>query len=228
MDKKRIISIVFVIFLSCLLNACGNGDTNIKSNNGNKIISTIKESLDHQGIKNFILKFSKAIFSEDSKSFKEMMDKDGIYSITYFVDGRDQNVVLHLYQNEIRDDLVLANSKKMGIGLSSMFYLSLVNDVKSIPIHSNKILNDISFNVDWHINDENMVETKLNDIIQTCQKINLINNKDIPQVFVLKDNMFAFAKSSGVLKPSPEFTGDWVIFEKVGSEYKLRAVMQLL
>jgi hypothetical protein len=134
--------------------------------------------------------------------------------------------VLHLDKNEIRNDLVLANSKKMGIGLSSMFYRNLVNEVDNLQIHSTKSLNEISFNLDWHVSDESMVESKIEDIVKTCQEINLINNEYIPQVFVLKNNMFTLAQSSGVLEPTPEFTGDWVVFEKVGSEYKLRAVMK--
>lgn len=121
----------------------------------------------------------------------------------------------------------MANSEKMGIGLSSMFYSDLVNEVEGIPIHSTGLLNETSFDVDWHVNDENGIESKLEDIIATCQKINLENNEHIPQVFVLKDNFYAFANSSGVIEPAPEFTGDWVIFEKIKNEIKVRAVLKL-
>ncbi|MEA4964093.1 hypothetical protein [Lutispora sp.] len=229
MKIKRAICICSLLIVSSfILIACRNVNENIISNDKKNIIAATEGNInDNQDIKSFILKFLKAIHSEDLELFKEIIDKDGIYSITYFIDGRDRNVVLHLNKDEIRDDLVLANSEKMGIGLSSMYYSDLVNEIESIPIQSSKLLSDISFNVDWHDTDESVIEKRIEDIIKTCQKINLTNNEYIPQVFVLKDNIYAFAYSSGILEPEPEFTGYWTIFEKIDSEYYLRAVIDL-
>lgn len=208
--------------------ACGNqnkgqGAAEIfeaKTSAGNSLIESDKESLT-----NFVTDFASATSKTDSKSFRNLMDEYGVYAITYYIDKRDRNVVVHLFSKEIRSDLVLANNKKMGMSLKGAFF-GLGKNVE-IPIHTSQVLDKISFSVDWRKNDEEMIEKELEHIVKTCQTINLINNEYIPQIFVLKDNIFAFARSSGVLDPNPEFTGDWVIFEKVGNGYKLRAVIEL-
>lgn len=205
-----------------------SGNTNYKNTEKTTNDKNDKRlNIDEQGIKNFILKFLSSIKNDDSKGFKELLSDDGIFSISYYIDQRDPNVVIHVNKDLIRSDLILVDSNnKAGITLSTMFAGDDAVELEKMPIHTSELLSNMSFNVQWKSKDEGMIMKYLEDIVQTCQKINLVNNEDISQVFVLKDNMFAFAKSSGVLKPSPEFTGDWVIFEKVGSEYKLRAVMQ--
>jgi hypothetical protein len=75
--------------------------------------STTIDAAMRASLRSFVATYSNAIFKTDSKLFEELMDKDGIYSITYFGDKRDRNVVLHLFKGEIRDDLVLANEDKV-------------------------------------------------------------------------------------------------------------------
>ena len=180
-------------------------------------------------LKDFIIKFMVAIKNGDSKTFKELIDKDGIFSITYFIDQRDPNVAIHVFKDEIRNDLVLVNSENtVGITIGSMFAGNAELQQNDIPINISQNLSDISFNIDWHNTDESVIEKRIEDIIKTCHKINLTNNEYIPQVFVLKDNIYAFAYSSVMLGPELDVTGDWAIFEKIDSEYKLRAVMRLL
>jgi hypothetical protein len=106
------------------------------------------------------------------------------------------------------------------VTLSSSFGAA---EVKNMPIHAT----NISFGIDWHKNNERLIEKKLEHIIATCQKINLVNNNSSTQVFILKDNLFVFATSTGDLEPEPEFYGEWMIFEKINNRYKIRAVMKL-
>lgn len=197
--------------------ALNNSETN---NEDNKI--------DENGIKDFVLKFMSAIKDDDSTAFKSLIDKYGIFSMTYYIDQRDPNRVIHIFKDKIRDDLVLVNSEDIvGITLSTMFAGNSELQPIDIPINMSQNPRNISFNVDWKSNDESTITPKMDDIFETCRKINFINNEYIPQVFVLRDNMYAFAQSKGVLEPKLEFTGDWVIFEKVGNEYYLRAVIQI-
>jgi len=181
---------------------------------------------DNKKINDFIMKYADSVEyrdeepHRDAESFKSLIDQFGIYSITYFIDERDRNVVLHLYSDEIRDDLVLANSKKVGITITSLPIES------EMILHSSDYLNNISFDVDWRSNDEEFVESKLHEIVETCKKIIMTNNEDIPQVFVLKDNYFAFTISGIAPEPYLDFTGDWIIFERMDGEYKLRAIMK--
>ncbi|MPM62553.1 hypothetical protein SDC9_109428 [bioreactor metagenome] len=216
-----------------------NSISSDKANNVGEINNTEKTSsstetdnedsnIDENGLKDFVLKFLSIIKSDDSTAVKKLIDTYGTFSITYFIDQRDPNTVIHVSKDEIRNDLVLVNSQnKVGITLDSMFAGNDELQQNDIPINTSQNLSNISFDVDWKSKDESIITKKIEDIIKTLQKINLINNKNIPQVFVLKDNIYAFAQSSGVLEPEPEFTGDWVIFEKVGNEYYLRAVIQL-
>ena len=193
---------------------------------GEKVVSNVNSTnIDKKGIIGFCTKFFTSIKDDDSKTFKGLVNDDGLFSLTYFVDQRDTNVVIHVDKDIIRDDLVLVNDK-VGISLATMFDEGDISKIKEMPIITSDYLNSISFNVDWKSNDVNVIENDLENIVKTCQQINLVNNKNIPQVFVLKDNIYAFVKSSGVLEPKPEFTGDWVIFEKIGNEYIIRAVMQ--
>jgi hypothetical protein len=186
----------------------------------------VNNNVNNQLVKDFIVKFISSIKNEDSESFKNLVSQDGIYSISYFVDGRDKNVVLHLNKDEIRGDLVLANLEKIGITLATMFSEEIVSSIENMPINSSTILSDISFYVDWHFDDENRIESKLEEIVNTCEKIILTNNQDIPQVFLLKDNIFAFTQSTATHEPDVECTGDWMIFEKKGEEYIILAVLQ--
>jgi hypothetical protein len=230
-SKKVKFIFIVTLIVTILLSACST--VNEKNNIAEKVKPSQNKDtdkynkVDNELLKDFINKFIVSIKNDDSKTFKDLVSENGIYSITYFVDGRDQNVVLHLNKEEIRDDLVLANSEKMGITLATMFSVYDVESLESIKINSSMQLSDISFNVDWHTVDENEVKTKLEDIIKTCEDIILINNENIPQVFVLKDNIFAFTQSSAIQEPDVECTGDWVIFEKVGTEYKILAVIQM-
>lgn len=181
---------------------------------------------DDKAIQDFLVKFIAAIKCQNTKAFKALLDKDGILSISYFGDKRDRNVVIRISRDQVRDDLVLANSEKIGITLETMFSENIINLQGEIPIHKSEFLSNISFNVDWHTDNERNVQKKLEDIVNTCKQIILTNNHNIPQLFVLKDNIFVFTQSSIVEEPYDEFTGDWLIFEKIDGIYKLRAVMK--
>ncbi|WP_157261461.1 hypothetical protein [Paenibacillus sp. A3] len=229
MINRTIKILSLIIILNFLLSACENADTKVTHNQVNENPTKSEVAMDHQknqdqAIRNFMLQLEDNIVKVDSKGFKGMLDQHGVYSITYFEDGRDPNVVLHLYGNEIRDDLVLANSTKTGIGVSPMVASNA--ELENMPVHSNEWLKNLSFNVDWHINDENLIQSKLDDIIKLCEKMVLMNNEYIPQVFQLKDNIFVFTKSNVSPEPYYSFTGRWVIFEKIDNEYKLRAIME--
>ncbi|WP_410771630.1 hypothetical protein [Fontibacillus sp. BL9] len=187
-----------------------------------------RSSIDYTGIREFLTSFIDNIDNRDNRNmdaFKEWIDQDGFYSITYFVDKRDINTVVHLYANEVRGDLVLANEEKMGLTLSSMFSVSH-EEIQDMPIHVSEELKKISFNVDWRINDEPAIEMGLEDILKACEAMNLVDNEYIPQVFVLKDNMYAFAISSVNLETVTEITGEWLVFEKQHDKFKIRAVME--
>lgn len=237
---KKVYLLFVVILIMFVLNACGvfnvndktildeNQATSIKIEQSKNVEDEDTHQRDNQDIKDFVMKFVNSIeYQEevphrDAESFKELIDKDGIYSITYFIDERDPNKVIHVYKDEIRDDLVLANSEnKAGLTLSSLFVEPLIDS--EIAIHTSELLDNISFNVDWHVDDEAMVEEKLEDIVKTCVEIIRTNNENVPQVFELKDNLFIFTLSD---EKRGDITGDWMIFEKIGNEYKLRVVMQ--
>lgn len=217
--QKILIGLMFVIISISTISMIGyhyKKSTNL--NVGQEGVAIDREI--DASLRDFVEIFSKAMFETDSDIFKTLIDNDGIYSITYFVDGRDPNTVLHLYKNDIRDDLVLAKNNKAGLTLGTEFG---ADDTRSMPIHDT----NLSLDINWHRNNKELIEQKLESIISTLQKINLINNEPIPQVFILKNNLFAFAISNGVLEPEPEFTGEWVIFEKTNNEYRLRAIMKL-
>lgn len=213
------------LFLNVSCSKINEGITTTESASPtNTVDVTSNEVVNDNDIREFISDFVKATSDTNVEEFESLIDEYGMYSITYFVDKRDRNVVLHLNSDEIRSDLVLANSKKVGISLGGA-YKSL--NVDDIPIQKSDESSKISFNIDWHINDENIIESNLEDIITTCQKINIINNEYIPQIFVLNDNLYAFCKSSGVEEPEPEFYGDWLIFERKNAAYKIRAFIEL-
>lgn len=228
---RRTIILMSTLCLIFAFSACNKLISNEKNRTSIGIETNNKDenihNNDNQALKNFIIKYETAIENEDANAFKELIDKDGIFSITYFVDSRDSNVILHLYRDEIRDDLVLANTEKVGITLSPMFEEDVKKIVENIPIHSSKPFSDISFNVNWHLNNEKTIQSKLEDIVKICENLILTNNENIPQVFVLKDNIYAFTLSNATQEPNIECTGNWVIFEKMGKEYWLRAIIQL-
>ncbi|MCZ8511628.1 hypothetical protein O9H85_04110 [Paenibacillus filicis] len=100
-----------------------------------------------------------------------------------------------------------------------------INSKNDISISSSR-LNDISFGVDWHTNNENIVRSKMDDIINVCKKIVLSDNQNFPRVFALRDNIFVFTDSLLTTGSYGEFTGDWLIFEWKNNEFKIRAVME--
>lgn len=231
----RLALIIFSIFIiaigaSLVLFDKNRKNNNISSNiNRNKTINVSRknnnENQNNKNIKDTIKKFIKSTYTGYPKDFKKMIDEYGIYSITYFIDKRDRNVVLHLYKNEIRDDLVLANSNKTGITVATMFTGEVLNPKYRMPIHDSRYSKSISFNVDWHKNDESLVQNKIQDIENTCKKLININNKWIPQVFIIKGKYIVYAESGGGPKTSPGLIGKWAIFEKKGKEYKLRVLI---
>lgn len=230
---------VLVFILALLLSSCGifntNSNSDMSDNNStgntvssNPAIESNADVIDENGIRKFVSEFIDSLYQQDSNEFKKLVNDDGIYSITYFVDQRDTNSVVYTAKDSIRDDLVLCNKdNKGGITLQTMMIGGNNFDVSEMPIINNEDSKKLGFNIDWKSKDETKIQNNIKDIVNMCQKINMLNNKWITQVFVLKDNTYALANSSGVLDPSPEFTGDWVIFEKIDDKYKVRAVMQL-
>lgn len=249
MDKLlgKKVNLFIMIICVLLIGSCNAQNSSNVENNGNKVTSpNIKtssttdnstavesktpklqsENKENKAILDFVEKFLIASTNVKLESFKELLDNDGMYSITYFGDERAPNVVLHLNKDEIRDDLVLANSQKVGITLEALFGGDIVESKESILVNSSQDLDDISFGIDWHKNDETNVQNNLENILKTCEKVILINNEYVPQVFKLKNNIFIFTQSILTEEPYKEFIGEWLIFEKVNNEYKVRAVMK--
>ncbi|MCT4618357.1 MAG: hypothetical protein N4A62_03100 [Marinisporobacter sp.] len=219
---KRIGSILifFVIIISIGVTGCGNKKKEI--------------DMENKDIINFLKKLDESCESRsiDLESLKKLIDDDGIYAITYFDDGRDPNRGIHVYKDEIRDDLMLVsvNNNKVGIELDNLANAYI--ETENLIINRSDSLDKISFNVDWHSSDESTIHNNIDDIVNTCKEIILTNNKDIPQVFVIKDNYYVFSYSSfdeewleSFQKTFTSFIGGWVVFEKIDGKFKLRAVM---
>ncbi|MHB1452326.1 MAG: hypothetical protein ACYCYM_00020 [Saccharofermentanales bacterium] len=229
-----VISCLFQI-IACDSNEIDNSEnfssftiTSMTSISSSATASEAEDTESDKAMKDFVKKILTATLQEDVKSFKEEVDKFGIYIVTYFSDGRDYSQVVHGYRNEIWEDFTLTKSQnKVGIGFISMCATTSMDFVKAIPIHSSTFLDEINFDVDWHINDEADVQNKIEDIVKTCEKIIHTNNEYIPQVFQLGNHIFAFTLSSSVDEPYWEFVGDWMIFEQVDNEYFVRAIINM-
>ena len=147
------------------------------------------------------------------------------FSIECFVDGRDRNTVLIMKKENIRDDRILdKEGKKLGVPLYSMF--PYVTSESQFPVHTSSYLDGISFPVDWHNAGEEEVLEKLEDIYDTCMEIILTNNEYIPQIFVLKDDIYAYTESDYSGEFNPSMLGDWLIFEKADDGYHILAIME--
>jgi hypothetical protein len=233
MNLRRILKttaiggILFVLITACRTIETAS-HTTVEDNNSEITFNTGIENRTSEDseLTHMIETFIGIVNNEDSILFKEMMDKDGIFSITYYVDGRDRNSVVHVNQDEVRDDLVLANSnKKAGITVGILDFAKDTELRKDIPINQIDKLNDISFDVDWREESEDDIQKRLEDIYQACSQIIRLNNQYIPQVFILKDHYVVLTKSIASEEPVADFIGDWAIFEKVEGRYKLRVLM---
>ncbi len=231
--RKYGILVLLILSMTLLMTACNGSDGNI----GTKVENTTnvetpntqknrekENNNSEQRLEDFVLKFVKAIKNNEHKAFIDMVGDGGIISINYFVDKRDPTTVIHVAKDKIRDDLVLVNPQnRAGVTMQTLLADITESDLNEMPVTSS----NISFNVDWHSKDERKIADEVEDIVRTCQQINLINNKYIPQVFLLKNNYYAFVIGSGVTEPEVEFVGNWVVFEKIGNEYKIQSVIQL-
>jgi len=189
-------------------------------------INNKKTNLEDTKLVGTIIKFVDAVRDDDSKSFKKLMDKDGLFSITYFVDERDSNRVVHVFQNDVNENLVLTNSKGyIGITVAVLDFTTISRDKPEFPIYHSKELKGISFDVDWHHDSEEEIKKQLKSIYQTCNQLILINNEYIPQVFILNDNYVVLTKSKAYPDDPSVFIGDWAVFEKINGNYKLRVLM---
>ncbi|MNB92654.1 hypothetical protein D3C75_397590 [compost metagenome] len=174
-----------------------------------------------------IIKFVDAVRDDDPKSFKELMDQGGLFSISYFVDDRDPNRVVHVYPNDVSESLVLTNSKGyIGITVAVLDFVEETSRSKrDFPIHRTEQLKGISFDVDWHHASEEDIEKRLKSIYQTCNQLILVNNEYIPQVFILNNNYVVLTKSKAYPDDPSVFIGDWAVFEKLNGDYILRVLM---
>ncbi|MBY9078998.1 hypothetical protein [Paenibacillus sp. CGMCC 1.18879] len=173
-----------------------------------------------------ITKFVDAIHDDDPKPFKELMDQDGLFSISYFVDDRDPNRVVHVYPDDVSENMVLVNSKNdIGITLLVLNFNKISKASPDFPIINSEQLKGISFDVDWHHASEKDIEKQLKSIYQTCNQLILINNEYNPQLFILNNNYVVLTKSKAAPDDLSDFTGDWAVFEKINGDYKLRVLM---
>lgn len=230
--------LMVTMMLVIIISACDNKneirntskESNIEINNQsnyfpkNENVNQNAHKKDHD-IQESAVNFLKAGSIPDSKLFKELIGTEGIYSITYYIDEREPHRVIHVNKEEIRDDLVLANAEnKAGLSVTSLFGEPLID--LEIPINTSNLLSNISFDVNWRVKDEAVIEDKLNWIADICKTIILTNNEYAPQIFALKDNFYVFTYSSIGQKPFDEFTGDWMIFELMENKYVILALMK--
>jgi hypothetical protein len=254
MCKKLVFIVVCCLFVffttGCKIILCAPHDQNVINEESTNDLKTSKDdfiidekntsvndlnginneflNVNKEGVKNFTNKLLSAIKGDDDrKLFKDLVDEHGFFSISYFADGRDRNVVVHIAKEIIRSDLVLASDdNRAGITLNTLFSVYGVNDLGDELIIASEELSSISI-FDWKLTNEDTVAKNLEDIIDTCKKITMINNEYILQVFVLNDSNYALAHGFVVLGPYPSFFGDWVFFEKVNSDYFIRAIIQM-
>lgn len=235
MKRKNIIVFICICLLLCC--NCGTGLNLVKTNITEEYCQITAQDdilvrVDENRIRDFAHKFILVKKNDDSRLFKTWIDEKGIFSVTYFNDGRDRNSVIHVTKDILRDDLVLADAEnKGGITLRAMFSGSNGNENSLIPIQTSHYLSEMDFPVNWSSTNVDTIIEKLDDIIKTCRDIIDINNEFEPQVFVLNNNIYVFTCS---VKENPDneiygkrIIGDWVIFENINDKYFIRTVMKL-
>lgn len=207
--KPVIIGFVFILLLSAYAH--------------NKISTVEQDNMSEaQSVNEFARQVVRATLEVDAQALRDLVGENQFFSIECFVDGRDRNTVLLMNKDHIRDDLILDKDDYLGVYLR-IFQGDILDE--DVPVHTSSYLEGISFPVDWHTAGEEEVEAKLEDIYDTCMMIILTNNEYIPQIFILKDGIYAYSESNAILEPYKEFTGDWLIFEKAEEGYRILAVM---
>ena len=225
---------VCVILMILMLSSCGlSGEKNGVTasdvpKTGDESAGVQAEALPQQeidGIRSFSIKLLSSIIDIDAEVFRDLISDDGFISVTYLVDGRSRNVVTCVTKETLRKDLVLVGTDDMaGMNVDS---LSSYYRGEELPVRTSPELGEISFGVQWSHENLDDIRDKLGDIIGTCIEINKHHNERVIQIFVLKDNVYALASSSGVSDPDDYFTGGWAIFEKTGEGYRLKAMIQM-
>ncbi|WP_372999645.1 hypothetical protein [Lutispora sp.] len=239
------VKLYIIIAMILLVSACNNNDLNSESNNSSSQVNEVKntespidiadEEGEHQessyvsqeeSLSEFIIRLNDYIYEENSKGFQEFIDAYGVYSISYFDDGRDENNAILVYKNDVREDMFLVSSQsgKAGISLSGGTFST---EVKEIYFNDYEITNNALLNIDWLEKDESVIQNQLSDIIKGCQELILKNNEYIPQIFSLSNNYFAFSFSEINENTLEKFYGYWIIFEKVNDSYAIRAIIEL-
>ncbi|MBD3920904.1 hypothetical protein H8B09_19215 [Paenibacillus sp. PR3] len=238
-ESSVIFFVLIIVFFT--LTACGNHGTKPNftdsvtkgaDENSRQDIVEDKDQLlinpDDVRILATIDKFKTAIKTPDLQLLKEIIHPNGLYSMTYFTDGRDPNVGIHVDKEKLREDLVLESTDGyLGITLPSMGFRNNDDLQTDIPIQRSEFLQQFSLNIDWQSLNEVDFKNSLDALYQKLLQIIVNNNKDIAQVFALKDDYYAFTKSSAIFDPYTELTGNWAVFHKEGQEFKLVSVIEL-
>ena len=208
--KPVILGLVFMIFLS----ACGDKETRVVQE---------ENQIETQAVNEFARQVVRATLDVDAPALRELVGENEFFSIECFVDGRDRNTVILMKKENIRDDLILDKDKKGGVYLR-IFQKDII--AADVPVHTSSYLDGISFPVHWHNAGEEEVLEKLEDIYDTCMEIILTNNEYIPQIFILKDDIYAYTESDYSGEFNPSMLGDWLIFEKADDGYHILAIME--
>lgn len=190
-------------------------------NSTDNSLDTEKEKLSK-----FVINFYNIVNKPDADKFKELIGDNGLYSISFFDDGRDPNKSIFELKKDIRDDLFLISSQsgKAGISLCGGNFSIKINEVyfNEISITDNPLLT-----IDWTVKDENVINSKLQDILEGCQLLILENNENVPQVFKLSDKKYALSYSSINENELQEFYGYWIIFEENNQGYFINAIIEM-
>ena len=231
--KKSVLilsTVIMVLITVFIVVVIYKQQTDLVSDNNNIISGDVDQAnIDSQELAQFLTQFFTSIDTPDSHLFKELIKGTGLFSITYFGDQRDTNIVLYIGKEKIGDDEIYLRSAdgRWGVDVYSIFPGKDQMDGSKIKITSSDYLSGISFPIDLHSASETEVEENLDSIVDTLAKVITVNNEYIPQVFVLKDGIYAYTMSSFITEPYWLFTGDWVIFEKTEDGYGILAVIDL-
>ncbi|WP_058485598.1 hypothetical protein [Defluviitalea phaphyphila] len=210
MKRFRVYLLIIIVML--FTSAC---------NNESKIEET-KES-----ISEFIIMFDNIIHEEDIDGFLNFIDENGIYSITYFDDGRDENRAVLVFKEDVREDLFLVSSQSGKAGISLGGGLTFPGRIEDVYFNDFEIEDNILSNIDWKVKDEKVIQKQLPDILNGLKEIILKNNECIPQVFRLSENMYAFSYSDIDEEEPQYFYGYWILFEEIDGSYYIRAIIEL-
>lgn len=232
--KNLLLLMLIITFLVACESAHSN-PTDVNSSKTNIVIeepttvkstaSTVEDMKDkQQEIKKTLRDFINSVTSSNVDDFHKLVDPKGLFIIRHILWGTDgargKNIRDYYPQSEIPSTLQFPVPNEMPFDPSILFALSILDGAEEIPIMDLKELKDVQFNFYDHensIRDQPSIKT----IIELCEKIIKTSNDIIPQVFILGDNEFVLTESDY----DDVLFGNWAIFSKEESGYKLTAMI---